>query len=151
MMKKLVLAAVLAAILLPQTSGASGARAASACYSQAAIEAEQAIRFVTDLMVVSTACQNTVYGMFRLRNKDAIITYQKAMISHFHGNTAFDTWNTSLANEASRKQAGMTTAQICQQAAELLKQAEALDLKGFRALAAARAVSVAAQYAKCGK
>jgi hypothetical protein len=147
-MKSLFVGAALAAALLPQTIATAEARA-GACYTQAAIEAEQAIRFMTDLMVVSTACRNTVYGMFRLRNKDAIIHYQKALISHFHGNAAFDAWNTALANEASRKQAGMTTAQVCEQAAALMKQAETLDLKGFEALAAARATSVSAQYAKC--
>ena len=59
------------------------ASAAGVCYSAAAIEAEEAIRFVTDLMVASTACRDQTYGYFQQRNKDAIIGYQKALITHF--------------------------------------------------------------------
>ena len=70
-------------------------------------------------MVASTACRDQTYGYFQQRNKDAIIAYQKAMISHFHGNAAFDKWHTSLANEASLKQAGMSSTQVCQQAIHL--------------------------------
>ena len=35
--------------------------------------------------------------------------------------SAFDTWQTSLANEAARKQAGVPTGQFCQESAEMLK------------------------------
>ena len=147
MMKKLVVAAVLAAATLPFSADA----APKACYSPTAIEAEQAIRFITDVMVVSTVCEATIYGNFRLRNKEAIIAYQKAMIAHFHGARAFDTWNTALANEASRKHAGMSNVQVCQQSAELMKTAAALDQKNFRAFIAARAATATPQYAACGR
>ncbi len=148
-MKRLVLiAGLLAAIVQPV---APAAAASGACYSQAAMEADQAIRFVTDVMVVSSACQDTIYGEFRMRNKDPIIAYQKALIAHFRGASRFDSWNTALANEASRKQGGMPTVQLCQQAAPLMNQAKSLDPKGFRAYAAAQAVSMSAQYTKCGK
>jgi hypothetical protein len=146
-MKKLIGAAVIAMVGLQVPAGAAPA----ACYTPAAIEAELALRFVTDVMVVSTACEATIYGNFRLRNKDAIIAYQKAMISHFHGAAAFDTWNTALANQASRKQAGMTAAQVCQQAAELLKTAASLDVKSFHTYAVAKAASAGPQYAVCKK
>jgi hypothetical protein len=125
-------------------------KAASTCYSQSAIEAEEAIRYITDLMVISSACRDTTYAEFRLRNRDMIIAYQKAMITHFHGAAAFDKWNTSLANVSSQKQAGLTTTQVCTQSAALLKQASALDPKGFRAFAAQQAVADAPRYAKCG-
>jgi hypothetical protein len=142
-MKRVILAAVLA--------GATSFTAASAadrnCYSAADIEAEQAILFQTDLMVISSACQDTVYGEFRSRNKDAIIRYQNAMIDHFrrtgarNPKSAFDTWQTSLANAASRKHAVVPTAQVCQQAAEILKLASTLDPKGFREYAISHAVN----------
>ncbi len=125
--------------------------AAGNCYSPSAIEAEEAIRFLTDVMVVSSACQDTIYAQFRLRNQTAIVAYQKAMITHFHGAKAFDSWNTSLANKSSQKHAGLPTAQICQQAAEMMRTATSLDTKGFRQYAANQAKTVGANYPKCGK
>ena len=108
-MKKLGAIAVLAGGLMAAQAGwAADTRAQ--CYSQSAIEAEQAIRYLTDVMLASTACQNTTYAEFRLRNRDAIVAYQKAMISHFRGEAAFDRWNTALANvccpEAGERQSG---------------------------------------------
>ena len=148
-MKKLATAAALVGGLLMAQPG-WGADAQSSCYSQSAIEAEQAIRYITDVMLASTACQNTTYAEFRLRNKDAIIAYQKAMISHFRGEAAFDRWNTALANIAAQKQANANLGVFCQQAETLMKQAKALDPTAFRAYAASQAATAGAQYAKCG-
>lgn len=148
-MKKLVLAAALLAIWSAQPGWAAG-KPAPSCAAPAAAEAERAIRFMTDLMVASSACRNTIYAEFALRNREAIIHYQKAMIAHMHGAPAFDRWNTSLANEFSQRQAALPIAQFCQQSEPLLKQASALDIKGFRAYAAAAANPVAPA-AKCGK
>jgi len=145
-MKKLVVAALAACVMLPAGVG----RAADGqCYSGAAIEAEQAIRFVTELMVASTECHDQTYGLFQQRNRDSIVTYQKAMIAHFHGNAAYDRWDTSLANTASMKHAGLTPPQACQQAADILKVAASLDNKGFRAYAASLAAKMSAQYRTC--
>ncbi len=97
---------VLAAALLATASLGTASAADRNCYSAADIEAEQAILFQTDLMVTSSACRDTVYGEFRSRNKDVIIRYQNAMIDHFrrtgarNPKSAFDAWQTSLANEA---------------------------------------------------
>ena len=148
-MKKLATAAALAGGLLAAQPGwAADARAS--CYSQTAIEAEQAIRYITDVMVASSACQNTTYAEFRLRNKDAIIAYQKALISHFRGAPAFDSWNTAIANIAAQKQANINLGVFCQQAEALMKHAKALDPAAFRAYAAAQAIAAGTQYTKCG-
>ena len=139
-MKKVVLAA---AMLV--ASVASAPAADRDCYSPGDIEAEQALLFQTNLMVISSACRDTVYGEFRARNKDAIVRYQNAMIEHFrrtgarNPKGAFDTWQTSLANEAARKQAVVPTAQFCQQSAEMLKLASTLDTKTFHDYAIAHA------------
>ena len=148
-MKKLGMTAALIGGLLAATPG-WGAEASSPCYSQTAIEAEQAIRYITDVMVASSACQNTTYAEFRLRNRDAIVAYQKALISHFHGEPAFDRWNTALANIAAQKQASVNPGVFCQQSETLMKHAKALDSTAFRAYAASQAAAAAAQYAKCG-
>jgi hypothetical protein len=147
-MRKLVVAAMAAAMLLP--AGVAGA-ADGRCYSPAAIEAEQAIRFITDLMVASTECHDQTYGLFQQRNKNSVIAYQKAMIEHFHGNAGYDSWDTALANTASMKHAGQSMTQACQQAADIIKMAAGLDDKGFRAYAASLAVTAKAQYHTCGK
>ena len=102
------------------------------------------------MMVASSACQNTTYAEFRLRNRDAIVAYQHALISHFRSEPAFDRWNTALANVAAQKQANVNLGVFCQQAQTMMKQAKALDPAGFRAYAASQAAAVSAQYAKCG-
>src|SRR5215469_9754831 len=136
-------ALVMAAAILAATSAA--AASAADCYSPGDIEAEQALLFQTNLMVISSACRDTVYGEFRARNKDAIVRYQNAMIDHFrrtgarNPKSAFDAWQTSLANEAARKQAVIPTGQFCQQSAEMLKLASTLDTKTFHDYAIAHA------------
>jgi hypothetical protein len=152
-MRRLVLIAALGAAMMQQPGwAAEKARAPKVeCYTQSAIEAEQAIRFLTDVMVISSTCQDTVYAEFRLRNRDAILAYQKAMIAHFHGTPGFDRWNTVISNQAAQKRAGVPSVQVCQQAADLLKQAGALDPPKFRAFAAAQAAAAGPQYPKCGK
>src|SRR6266571_2185358 len=136
-MKKLVLIAAL--VVASVQPGWAAGKEKSSCVSPSAIEAEQAIRYVTDLMIVSLVCQDTVYAEFRLRNRDVIVGYQKALIQRFHGNAGFDRWNTSLANQAASKQGG--NQQLCQQSVALLKQASSLDPKGFHAYAAAQAAA----------
>ena len=143
------MAAALAGGLMSLQTGWA-ADSSTQCYTPSAIEAEQAIRYITDVMVASSACQNTSYAEFRLRNKDAIIAYQKAMISHFRGESAFDRWNTALANVAAQKQANINLGVFCQQAQALMQQAKSLDPNAFRAYAASQAAAAAPQYAKCG-
>lgn len=152
-MKKLVLAAALLAAGSMQGVSAADKQ----CYSAADVEAEQAILFQTNLMVISSACRDTVYGEFRARNKDAIIRYQKAMIDHFrragsrNAQSEFDRWNTSLANEIALKQGALPMAQVCQQAGEMLKLASTLDEKGLHDYAVAHATTVADSHPRCTK
>jgi hypothetical protein len=152
-MRKLVLAAA----MLAGASFQGVSAADKQCYSAADVEAEQAILFQTNLMVISSACKDTVYGEFRARNKDAIIHYQKAMIEHFrragsrNAQSDFDRWNTSLANEISLKQGTLPMSQICQQAAEMLKLASTLDAKGLHDYAVAKATSAADSHPRCSK
>ena len=149
--KKLVLAAVFLAAAAHQPGWAAGKSKAD-CYSQKAIEAEEAIRFMTDIMVSSSACQNTAaYADFRVHNRDAILEYQKALIAHFHGKDGFDRWNTSLANTAAQKQGAMPAVQFCEQAKTALQQAGALTPATFRAYAVQQAIKEGPQFNKCGK
>jgi hypothetical protein len=152
-MKKVALAAALLAAASFQGASAADKQ----CYSAAAIEAEQAILFQTNIMVISSACKDTVYGEFRSRNQAAIIRYQNAMIDHFRRTGArnpkseFDRWNTSLANQISLKQGAAPQAEVCQQAADMLKLASALDEKGLRDYALTKATSAADSHPRCAK
>jgi hypothetical protein len=152
MRKAVVAAAVFAAASLQGASAAD-----RHCYSAADLEAEQAIVFQTNLMVVSSACRDTVYGEFRARNKDAIIRYQRIMIAHFrragarNAQSEFDAWNTSLANEISLKQGAVPTVEVCQKAADMLKMAGSLDSKALHDYATAQAASPAVILPKCAR
>ena len=152
-MRKVVLAAALFAAASLQGASAADKQ----CYSAADVEAEQAILLQTNVMVISSACKDTVYGEFRARNKDAIIRYQKAMIKHFrragsrNAQSDFDRWNTSLANEISLKQGALPMGQVCQQATEMMKLASTLDEKGLHDYAVAKATSAADSHPRCTK
>ncbi|HEV2303701.1 MAG TPA: hypothetical protein VGR91_19215 [Stellaceae bacterium] len=121
--------------------------ASRSCYSKAELEAEQAILWQTNLMVISSACHDASYANFRMHNTRLIIEYQHRMIDYFRHTGArqparnFETWITHLANEAADKETGTPTPQICQQAASLLKLAGALGPKQFHQLVVARAAA----------
>jgi hypothetical protein len=139
---------VLAAALLAAFSTQIAAAADRSCYSRADREAEQAILFQTDLMVVSSACRDTVYAEFRLRNRAEIIHYQNAMIAHFRRagyrrpDREFESWITRLANEASNRGLAVSTAQLCRQSVAMEQLAAGLDPRGFRRYAIAQAATV---------
>ena len=152
--EKLGITAALIGGLLAATPG-WGAGASSPCYSQTAIQAEQAIRYITDAHAASSACQNTTYAEFRLRKPARIRRLPaKALISHFHGEPAFAT-DGHRARQYRRPEAGhVNPGGFC--AAEIRDADEAcqkaLDFDPrLRAHAyASQAAAAAAQYAECG-
>jgi hypothetical protein len=152
-MKKAVLAAAIFAAASVQGASAADRH----CYSAVDMEAEQAIRFQTNLMVVSSACRDEVYGEFRARNKDAIIRYQRIMIAHFrregarNAQSEFDAWNTSLANEISLAEGAQPTVVLCQKEAGLLRMASTLNPAGFHQYAVAQADSPAETHPRCAR
>lgn len=149
--------AVLAAALFAAASLQGASAADRHCYSATDLEAEQAIVFQTNLMVISSACRDEVYGQFRARNKDAIIRYQRIMIAHFrregarNAQSEFDSWNTSLANEIALKQGQEATVVVCQKAADLEKMASTLDPRGLHEYAVAQAASPAETHQRCAR
>jgi hypothetical protein len=84
------------------------------------------------------------------------------MIAHFRRagyrrpQSAFDQWNTSLANRISLQEGAVPIAQVCQQATEMFRLASTLDPAGFHRYAAAQAQTAQAQSAvltrsQCGR
>ncbi len=149
--------AVFAAAIFAAASVQGASAADRHCYSATDMEAEQAIRFQTNLMVISSACRDPVYGEFRARNSSAIIRYQRIMIAHFrregsrNAQSEFDSWNTSLANEISMSEGVQPTVLVCQKAAGLLKMASTLDPQGLHDYAVAQAAGPAETHLRCSR
>jgi hypothetical protein len=131
------------------------AQAGPACFRPNEIEAEQAVRFQNELMVLSETCNDGIYGGFVERNVDAIRGYQRAMIEHFrrtsrgHAETNFDRYQTHLANEAAIRHGGEPVASLCSQSAAFLQTARTLQADGFRKYVAQQAAQSTASYRRC--
>jgi len=133
-MSKWVAGLALAAMAM----GTAEAASAPPCFLPAEIEAEQAMLFQTELMVVSEACKNQSYIKFVQRNRDAVIAFQKRMMDHFrrHGasrpEVALDSYLTKLANESALRNGQVPVTQVCAQGARLMETGDALSAADFR-------------------
>jgi len=151
MRRAVVLAAV--ASLIASGSQAAGPRG---CYSNADVEAVQAIEFQTQLMVASDICRDAAYGEFTLRTRDAIVGYQHQMVDYFrrngngNGERAFDTYITRRANEVSLSSGQRAVAEVCASAAAIIALANSMTgAAEFRRYAASQAVANRASFPSC--
>jgi len=125
-----------AAVLLG--SVALAAAATPQCFKADDMEAEQAIRFQAELMVVSDTCGAQTYTQFARRNRDILVEYQHQVIERFrrdggaHAEARFDSYLTRLANEVSLRTGAQPVAAVCHDAASLLATADALGRDDFR-------------------
>jgi hypothetical protein len=132
-----------------------GAEAASQrCYAPAEIEAEQAILFQTELMVVAEQCRDPSYVAFVQRNRETIIEYQHRMIEHFrraggHAETVFDSYLTRLANQSALRNGEVPRETVCANGASLIATANSLGNKELRHFAAEKAATNRQHYAMC--
>jgi hypothetical protein len=144
---------VVAALVL--SVGAAQAATPARCFSPSEIEAEQAILFQTELMVLSEACRDNVYVTFLQRNVDQIKSYQKRMIDHFRrtgekrAESAFDSYVTRLANQSALRNGKIPVGTLCQEAKYLLTAGSGFDSGGFRQYASAKASSNLGYYRVC--
>jgi hypothetical protein len=144
---------VVAAALLVAAGTADAAQ--PSCFNTAEIEAEQAILFQTELMVVADSCRDPSYVKFVQRNRDSVVMYQKRMIDRFRRTgekkpeSAFDRYATKLANESALRNGAAPVATVCAQALELLNTANTLNNKSFREFAAEKAHNNAPFYRRC--
>jgi hypothetical protein len=125
----------------------AGATAApQECLRPAEAEAAQAIRFQTELMVVSETCHEQIYPHFLHRNRLALAEYQKRMIERYRRTGAarpkasLDTYMTGLANETALRVSAEPVEVLCREQADFLATADALDVKKFRRYIAKQAV-----------
>jgi len=136
-----------AAVLLVG-SVAAAAAATPQCLRGSDAEAEQAIRFQTELMVVSDTCGAQTYTHFARRNRDALVDYQKQVIERMrrggdsHAEAHFDSYLTRLANEVSLRLGSQPVAAMCHDAQPLLTTADTLQGDGFRHYVAQQAAVI---------
>lgn len=133
-----------------------GATAATQdCLRPADAEAEQAIRFQTELMVVSETCHEQTYPHFLHRNRTALAEYQKRMIERYRRTGAarpkasLDTYMTRLANETALRVSNEPVETLCQEQADFLASAKVLDGRKFRRYIAKQAVERDAEHRRC--
>jgi hypothetical protein len=153
-MRRLATKLAAAATALALALSASAA-AAAACFQPADIEADQAMRFQTELMVLSDTCGVTFYRDFTLRNRTQIIAYQHQLLDHFKRTGAasprasLDSFLTEIANETALKDGNDLRQVVCTRSSDFFTTAQTLDSAQFRAHAAALATTNQATYRRC--
>jgi len=128
---------------------------AASCYRADEIEADQAVRFQTELMVVSDSCGSPSYTEFTHRNASTLAAYQQKMIGHFRrisgrgADTAFDRFITSLANQMALSAGKETVSTLCTRSADLLSKGQTFGKEDFVHYVAQQAAAARATYPHC--
>ena len=137
---------------------AQGATRQAGCFSGADIEADQAVRFQTHVMVVSDICRDSTYTNFSQRVREALASYQRQLVDHFRrsgGGSAernFDTFMTRLANEFALDAGHLTVTEVCQSGAALLATANGFATSAdFRRYIAAQTATNRSSYQACSQ
>lgn len=134
---------------------AGPAAAATPCFRPADIEAEQAIIYQTELMVLSDTCGGDTYRDFTVRNGSEIKLYQQAMMARFRRTGSrsptgsFDSYQTRIANEVALSDSRKSAQTVCNRSADFLQEAKTLDGPQFRQRVAALAAENAKDYRRC--
>jgi len=128
----------LAALVLVLGSVIDASAASKQCLKPHEAEAERAIRFQAELMVMSDTCGQQTYVEFARRNREVLVAYQHALIEHFRrtgirrAEASFDTYLTRLANQVSLRNGARPVTSVCSDAAEFLAVAQHLGKEEFR-------------------
>lgn len=144
-------AGVIAVILAGSVSVAQ----AATCYKADEIEADQAVRFQAQLMVLSNSCGSTSYTTFTHANASTLAAYQQTMIGFFRrtsgrgADTAFDKFITSLANKSALDAGKEPIASLCTESADILTKAQAFGKADFEHYVEQQAVAARASYVAC--
>jgi hypothetical protein len=126
---------------------AGPAKPSGPCYSKAEFEAEQGIRFHTELMVIGLSCQAAAgqgqdlfadYKRVTLALRDPIVAWERALIAHYKRSGAanptrsLDNFRTAAANENAHRIAAVTVPVYCQTHIPVLKRALTLSAADAR-------------------
>lgn len=143
--------ALLALLVLTSESEAASQR----CFRKSEAVADQAIRYQTEVMVISDTCRNEIYRNFSNRNRDALVSYQHELISYFrrseggHAESRLDSFMTRLANETALRTGAQNVAAVCSLGAEFLATADRLAGEEFRRLMEKQTAEKKADYHLC--
>ncbi len=127
-----------AALALLLCGGSVANAAATACYRHAEAVADQAIRYTTEIMVMSDTCRNETYDRFQLRNRSELVKFQELLKEHYRrtgGGSAqskLDAFMTHLANEAALRTGTQDINQVCSVAVQFLATADTMSGEGFQ-------------------
>jgi hypothetical protein len=149
---KIISAVAIAALL---SSAAGPSVAATACFRPVDIEAEQAMRFQTQLMVLSDTCGGDTYREFTVRNRDSIVFYQHQLLDHYRltgarsPEASLDTYLTRIANEVALSSGQELARVVCGRSAAFLAEARTIDGAQFRHRVAEMAAENEASYRRC--
>ena len=128
---------------------------AATCYRADEVEADQAVRFQTQLMVVSDSCGSQSYTEFTHRNASTLRAYQEKMIGYFRRvggrspDSAFDKFITSLANQMALSAGRETVGALCTRSADLLKKGQTFGKDDFVHYVAQQAAAARSTYPIC--
>jgi hypothetical protein len=111
--------------------------ASSACYRRSEAAADQAIKYTTEVMVMSDTCRNPTYERFAQRQRTELVRFQDLLKQHFkrqggNAQSKLDTFMTHLANESALRTGVQDIGQVCSVAVQFLATADALSTDGFR-------------------
>jgi hypothetical protein len=142
-------------VLLLLCLGVGATAATPDCLRPAEAEAEQAIRFQTELMVVSETCHEQAYPQFLHRNRRALADYQRRMLERYRRagaprpKASLDSYMTRLANETALRVSDEPVEALCREQADFLAAAKTLDGKKFRRYITKQAVERDGEHRRC--
>jgi len=154
-MKRARLVAGLTAALVAANAVGPAAAATATCFQSADIEAETAIRYQTDIMVISDTCGSDSYRDFTVHNREAIIAYQKQLMDRFRRagvrspRASLDSYLTEMANERALAAGRERSQLVCERSIALLSEAKKLTGEQFRRHIATLAAENGKGYRRC--
>lgn len=125
------------------------------CFRVRDIEAVQAVRYMTELMVLNDTCRRHVYESFIRHNFSALSAYHRELVDHFraigdrHPNETVDKLVTRIANDTSRVAGKISTASLCDLKAEYFANAQTLSGSGFRRFITELAATQRSKFRRC--
>ena len=128
----------------------AGTGMAAPCFLPTEIEADQAIRLRTSLLIVSQQCKDPTYSRFIERNGDTLAAYEQLLQERFERDRGPDALATYLTHlESTERERAERTPSYCADAFELVALANGMRPDGLRSYAAQHAEAARGRYAIC--
>ena len=144
-----------AGVIAVMLGGFVSAAQAATCYKTDEIEADQAVRFQAQLMVLSDSCRSPSYTNFTNRNGPTLVSYQRTLVEYFRrtngkrADAVFDRFITSLANVIALDVGKEPVATVCSRSADFLTQAGGFGKDDFQHYVAQQAAAKRGEYPSC--